>query len=329
MGQTEQELENCNDAFVQAGYVKDLFIYPIKSFKGNKVDWLDCGKHGSTHGDEQDRHFLIIDSMRDNLFITARLYPRMILVEVHAHENLLTVNFPAIDDKPAKQVHVNLCDVRERNDIRRARMFKDKRADGLDCGDEIAAALDEFFGVKYIRALRLIWFADEQMYTERNQFSEADAWLNNPVPEVHDEIFYSDNASFMAFSQASIDDLNEHLTAKAHQQISIRNFRPNIVVAGVPAFDEDRWLRLRIGEAEFVCYKPCTRCLLTTIEPEQGVKNVKMEPLRELRNYRLAPGRLLDKYEQSPVFGVYMSIVKPGRVQVADQVWIQYKPSPF
>lgn len=62
----------------------------------------------------------------------------------------------------------------------------------------------------------------------------------------------------MACTTASVDDLNKELKDEK-AIISVRNFRPNILVSGVPAWDEDKWLHVRIGETEFVCYKPCTR----------------------------------------------------------------------
>ncbi len=103
----------------------------------------------------------------------------------------------------------------------------------------------------------------------------------------------------MAFSAASLDELRCHLSEEDAPHVTNRNFRPNIVVAGCPPFDEDRWLQLRIGDAEFTCFKPCTRsvfsnsviplfpcrCILTTVNPETGAKHPDMQPLRTLREY--------------------------------------------
>lgn len=72
------------------------------------------------------------------------------------------------------------------------------------------------------------------------------------------KIGYSDLASYMAFSLGSLEDLNAHLAGQGIK-IDSRNFRPNLVISGLPPFDEDRWLRIRAGDAEFICYKPCTR----------------------------------------------------------------------
>ena len=64
----------------------------------------------------------------------------------------------------------------------------------------------------------------------------------------------------MGFSLASLEDLNARLEEQKQRKVEARNFRPNLVISGLPAFDEDCWLQIRVGqEAEFVCYKPCMR----------------------------------------------------------------------
>uniref|UniRef100_A0A183C022 MOSC domain-containing protein n=1 Tax=Globodera pallida TaxID=36090 RepID=A0A183C022_GLOPA len=264
-------------AFVRAGQVEQLYIYPIKSCKGNK----------------RDRHFLVVDSMRHNQMLTGRIYPRMLLIRAHVEHDVLCVQFP--DRNP---VQVRLKEVQQHNHVRRARLFSDLQTDGLDCGDEVAKALDEFLlpkegDARDSRKLRLIYRW----------------WLNNAVPEVKDKIAYADLAGYMAFSSAS------------EIRVDARNFRPNLVISGLPPFDEDRWLYVRAGDAEFACYKPCTRCVMTTIDPDSGCRNAKMEPLKELRKYRLAPGKLYEIFKESPVFGVNMAIIKPGRVRIGDPVY--------
>jgi uncharacterized protein YcbX len=52
------------------------------------------------------------------------------------------------------------------------------------------------------------------------------------------QIAFADKAAYMAFSLGSVEDLNAHLRAKGEQPVDARNFRPNIVVSGLPAFDE-------------------------------------------------------------------------------------------
>ena len=136
----------------------------------------------------------------------------------------------------------------------------------------------------------------------------------------------------MLCTEASVDELNERLSKldDGNFTVTIRNFRPVINVSGTLPFDEDRWLHVRIGEAEFACYQPCTRCVMTTIDPNEGKMNKATQPLKLLRSYRLAPeGKLRELYKQSPIFGVFMSIIKEGRIQVGDEVFVRYKPTPF
>ena len=136
----------------------------------------------------------------------------------------------------------------------------------------------------------------------------------------------------MLCTDSSVDELNERLAKLDDDKctVSMRNFRPIINVAETLPFDEDRWLHVRVGEAEFVCFKPCTRCVVINVDPNEGKANTNMQPLKLLRTYRLAPkGRLLDLYKKSPIFGVFMAVIKEGRIKVGDEVFVRYKPSSF
>lgn len=129
----------------------------------------------------------------------------------------------------------------------------------------------------------------------------------------------------MITSQASLDDLN----SKLDQNVSSINFRPCIVVDDCAAWDEDKWLDLRIGDVEMQCFKPCTRCILTTVNPETGTKDKDMQPLKKLREFRLGPGKLRQEFGESPIFGVNAGLVKTGYIHVGQTVWAKYKPSAF
>ena len=49
-------------------------------------------------------------------------------------------------------------------------------------------------------------------------------------------------------------------------------FRPNIVVSGCEAFAEDTWKKIAINGIEFDVSKPCSRCVIPTIDPATAVK---------------------------------------------------------
>ncbi|KAI6240565.1 MOSC domain-containing protein [Aphelenchoides fujianensis] len=310
--------------FEEAGRVERLFIYPLKSGKGVETSYLDCTTRGPRNGWLSDREFLLVDELHGHQFLTARTYPAMILVETEVTDKLLTVRFPT-----GRRVDVDLEEVKKRNDVRQGLLHGQTRTDGLDCGDEIAAAFTEYLDVVGKRSLRVLRFSPD-LFTERDLTADPKAWMNAVPNGFQDHMKYADSTSFMINTMASVEDLNRHLEADGIPPVEIRNFRPIIAVSDAPAYDEDRWAEVRIGDAEFVCFRACSRCVLTTVNPDTGVKSAEMQPLKKLREYRLAPeGKLREYYKQSPLFGVHLGLRRAGRIRVGDEVFVRYKSSPF
>uniref|UniRef100_A0A914Q513 MOSC domain-containing protein n=1 Tax=Panagrolaimus davidi TaxID=227884 RepID=A0A914Q513_9BILA len=136
----------------------------------------------------------------------------------------------------------------------------------------------------------------------------------------------------MLTTESSVFELNERLNKLKEDKckVSTLNFRSNISVKGTKHFDEDWWNEVKIGEAIFSCYRPCSRCIFITVDPDTGFLMKNMQPLRLLRTYRIAPkGKLRDFYGESPIFGVYMILKKEGRINVGDKVFVRKKLSPF
>jgi uncharacterized protein YcbX len=59
--------------------------------------------------------------------------------------------------------------------------------------------------------------------------------------------------------------------------------RPNILVAGGPAFAEDRWARVVIDDITLACDKPCGRCTIPTIDPASAVRAADAQPFLVLK----------------------------------------------
>jgi uncharacterized protein YcbX len=81
---------------------------------------------------------------------------------------------------------------------------------------------------------------------------------------------FSDGFPILVASEASLAELNRRLAAAGHAEVGIERFRPNIVLAGVDAHDEDRLDTMRIGAGEEVHLrpvKPCPRCPIPNIDP--------------------------------------------------------------
>ena len=69
------------------------------------------------------------------------------------------------------------------------------------------------------------------------------------------------------------------------QPLPMNRFRPNIVLAGLAPWDEDRIDELHIGSVHLKLVKPCTRCRITTIDQYSGTPTGE-EPLQTLKSYR-------------------------------------------
>jgi len=51
----------------------------------------------------------------------------------------------------------------------------------------------------------------------------------------------------------------------------VKRFRPNIVLSGCDAFSEDQWKTISINNIEFSLVKPCSRCVIPSIDLATGL----------------------------------------------------------
>lgn len=95
-----------------------------------------------------------------------------------------------------------------------------------------------------------------------------------------------------------------------------RRFRPNFLITGPSAYDEDDWKRVRIGDKEYHCACHTVRCLLPNVDPETGNRN-KNEPNHTLRSYRIIdPGD-----SQHACLGLQLvPALQQGTIKVGDKI---------
>ncbi|XGW29490.1 hypothetical protein V3C99_008929 [Haemonchus contortus] len=300
---------------VPIGIVKELYVYPVKSCKGISVFSFYCHELGPISAEHFDRRFIVIDG-RTGRFYTGRQKPVMVTIECKIEDGILTLR--SWDGNSAQ---VDLAEVSRNRVIRTATLHSKLRTDGLDCGDKAA----EFFSKAIDEPDARLLMYEEGLFTERTCVTHPD-WWNNNVPKRKDDCAYADLAPYMITTQASLDDLN----AKLDRDVSSKNFRPVIVVDYCAAWDEDKWIDLQIGEARLQCFKPCTRCVFTTIDPSTGVMDNELQPLKKLRQFRLAPeGPMRQQFKDSPIFGVNAGVDKSGYIHVGQTVFARYKDSAF
>ena len=94
---------------------------------------------------------------------------------------------------------------------------------------------------------------------------------------------FPDGYPLLVCNAASLADLATRLPAP----IPMSRFRPNLVVEGWEAWDEDRIAELRIGAVRLRLVKPCTRCVITSLDPRTGERD--LDPLPTLRQFRWDP----------------------------------------
>lgn len=176
---------------------------------------------------------------------------------------------------------------------------------GRDCGDEVAQWFTNFLKTE---ALRLVQFDTKLKGRTSDKLF--------PVSVQNYQVAYPDCSPLMIISEASLGDLNTRLEKK----IKMEQFRPNIVVRGCEAYEEDTWDELLIGGVELKKVLACPRCILTTVDPDTGVIDRK-EPLETLKSYRLCDPSEHHIYKSSPLFGMYYSVEKIGSLKVGDPVY--------
>jgi uncharacterized protein YcbX len=91
---------------------------------------------------------------------------------------------------------------------------------------------------------------------------------------------FPDGYPLLVCTLASLADLNRRLPSA----LPMNRFRPNIVLDGTTAWEEDQIKELRIGDAGLKLVKACTRCAVTGIDQQEGRKG--LSPLPVLQEFR-------------------------------------------
>jgi len=236
--------------------VDGLYCYPVKSCGGTTLVTATVGPRGIVG----DRQWMVVDDSGE--FLTQRELHRMALVSPRLlHNGLLELSAPGMPP-----LTVTAAVRQDRVDVS---IWRD-RCVAIDEGQSAAEWLTAFLEAR----CRLVRFPDDA--TRR-----VDPEYAGP----NDQVGFADGFSFLLTSRASLDDLNQRLTAP----LPMNRFRPNIVVSGGEAFEEDRWKRIRVGGITFAVVKPCARCVTTTVDQQTG--EASREPLRTLATFRNVTGR--------------------------------------
>jgi len=260
-----------------------ITIYPVKSLAGIS---LESSRLEST-GLNYDRRWMVVSA--EGRFITQRSHPQMALIQ------------PKIIDEQLILTHARQADhfvPRMMDNHSRSTMTVQVWQDNVQA-ELISADTDAWLATIIGGPCHLVYMADNEIRACDPNYAQQD-----------DRTSFADGFPLLIISQASLDDLN----SKLELPIRMRRFRPNLVVEGCEAFAEDTWKLIRINEVTFRVVKPCSRCIITTINPETG-KKTGSEPLKTLASYR--------KQGNKVMFGQNIIHNGFGVCTVGDEVFIK------
>jgi hypothetical protein len=156
---------------------------------------------------------------------------------------------------------------------------------------------------------------------EASHRSADPAWAGDGV-----QTSFADGFPILVTTTASLRAVNEALNARCVPPVGMERFRPNVVVETDVPFDEDGWARIAAGDVELDLVKPCSRCIVTTIDQETGETRVDEEPLATLLRVR----RSADRAVAGALFGWNAVPRVPGTIGTGQAVAImERRPRPW
>jgi hypothetical protein len=244
-----------------------LFVYPVKSCAGVELDEALLIETGL----EFDRAWMVVDA--DGVFVSQRELPRMALIRPQLKQYEMVLRAPGM-----LALHIALDRVEAPV---RVRVWRDE-VKAYDMGDIAAQWFSDFLSEPgRPRQLRMVRFDPEQQRLSSHQWTGGVDAPNQ----------FADGYPVLVASEGSMAELNARLAAAGHGAVGIERFRPNVVLAGIEAHDEDRVETLHIGTAEGEAtlrpVKPCTRCPMPDIDPATALSSPEVGEM--LRTYRADP----------------------------------------
>lgn len=239
-----------------------IYVHPVKSCAGIAVNEALLIETGL----ELDRAWMVVDEAGEML--TQRDEPRLALVRPSLRAADMVLRAPGM-----LALHISLDTVESAT---RARVWDDE-VRAYDMGPLAAQWLSDLLG----RRLRLVRFDPDQKRLSSRQ------WTG----EVEAENAFSDGYPILVTSSASLADLNRRLAAKGVEPVTMERFRPNLVLDGIEAFDEDNLAEIEVaaddGPVRLRLVKPCVRCTVPNVDPHTAATG--HEPGDTLATFRADP----------------------------------------
>jgi len=272
--------------------LSEINIYPIKSLGGISLKSSVVENRGL----QFDRRWMLVD--KENKFLTQREFPKMATVGVEILKNGLGVS----SDGRSLEIPFGI----KAEETRIVKIWSSR------CRAKIyEKPINDWFSDVLQTNCKLALMPEET--TRKVNYFYA---VNKD-----DAVSFADGYPILIANEESLNDLNSRLETS----VPMNRFRPNLVVSGADAFEEDGWKQIVIGGVFLHVVKPCGRCVITTIDQISGEKQ-GTEPLKTLASYRI-PKRSVKK---KIIFGQNLIAENVGKViNVGDQIEVaatKHKP---
>ena len=222
----------------QSLHIASLHHYPLKSAQGIALPQAQMNPLGL----EQDRRWVLIDEAGN--FLSQRTCPAIGAIHVVANGQQLTISLYG-------QTFIAQANP---NHLISAIIWGDTVADCFGVQAEIDLWLSSALG----QCVRLVYCPENAIRVVDERYAG----------EGHRTAF-SDGFPLLVISQSSLDELARQWGAP----IDLRRFRPNLIVGGTcEPFAEDSWRSIRIANAVFDLVKPCSRCVIPSLDPDTQVQ---------------------------------------------------------
>ena len=275
--------------------VAGLFSYPVKGCRVIAHTDVDVLATGIRH----DREWMVVDTRHSPAkFLSQRECPLMatLTVAVTADERLLISGGDDVLEAPPTA----------RNALLKVKVWSHETV-ALDAGDGASDWLNAKLSMAR-RQLRLVRFHPAmRRHCNRLHAGDSDA-----------HTFFSDGYPLLVTNAESLADLNMRMRRDVSNAMPMNRFRPNVVMAGLPAWDEDHVDTLSMGEVVLKLVKPCVRCQVTTTDQISGAR-LSEEPLITLARFRNNPDF------GGVTFGWNAIVIKSGRMGDGDRVNAAYR----
>ncbi|MDB5213360.1 MAG: Flavodoxin reductase [Myxococcaceae bacterium] len=228
----------------------ELHVYPLKGARGIALEQAEMLPGGLRH----DRRFMLLDARGE--FVTQRKHPRMALVTTALDDARLAISTPG-----AGTFELALALEGPRRIVR----IWDDDVEAVEIGGAVAEALSDHLGER----CALVAMPDDVVRP-----------VEAPYGAPGDRVGFADAYPVLLATRASLAELNARLS----EPVPMNRFRPNLVIEGGDAFEEEAYGRVRIGPLTFRMPKRCSRCAVTVVDQDTAIAG--KEPLRTLAKYR-------------------------------------------